>query len=132
MTGGPGSAIAERAAQPDDVHEQGQDRPPPISTVSSSQATVPGTYSEKHSTVKRAIGDLDEEEQEDVPYNISDRHLPWLLRPIPHAQIDGAAVNAKKGPAVWVSERLLTRNWLGLFYDVSHLISLELSSLCLC
>ena len=110
------SATAERAAtQPDDL-ELGQDRPLPISTTSSIRKTTPERYSEKPRHEQGSGGELDDEEEENVPYNISDRHLPWLLRPTLDEQIDG---HLKKGPGYWVAERLLTRTWLGLFYDAS-------------
>lgn len=114
MTGDRVSAIAEQAAQPEDL-ELGHDRPPPISTTSSTEKTIP-KEERRHDQSHDEVLDDEEEEEEDVPYNISDRHLSWLLRPTPNKQIEG---HPKKGPSYWVAERLLTRTWLGLFYDVS-------------
>ena len=114
MTGDRVSASAEQAAQPEGL-ELGQDRPPPISTTSSTEKTAAKENSEERRHDQGLNQDLDDEEEEDVPYNISDRHLPWLLRPTPNKQIEG---HPKKGPSYWVAERLLTRTWLGLFYDV--------------
>jgi hypothetical protein len=121
MTGDRVSAITQRAAQPDDL-ELGQDGPPLTSTTSSSEKTAMETSSEKSRRGQGHSENVDGEKEEDVPYNISDRHLPWLIRPALDKQVDGIA---KKGPGYWVAERLLTRTWLGLFYDVSSLFWLN-------
>jgi hypothetical protein len=122
MTGDRVSAITERAAQPDDL-ELGQDGPPLTSTTSRSEKTAPETSNEKSRRGQGHSENLKDEEEEDVSYNISDRHLPWSIRPALDKQVDGIA---KKGPGYWVAERLLTRTWLGLFYDVSPISSLDI------
>lgn len=135
MTGSRTSTIGE--AQSDDL-EQGQARPLNNRTPSASEKTGPETGSDKpeQETTEDVDSEnadsenVDDEEEEDVPYNVSDRHLPWLLRPTPNEQTEGTKDDTKDGPKYWVSEKLLTRDTLGLFYDVSQITASDCSTRC--